>query len=104
MSPWRLLVPLLLGAAAIGAILQSADASTVGRVGGFVAAVALVAVGIGVWGGRRWALGAAFFLGVFWLWATLALRIQGVMTSPEVFVWLAWSVVVIAGALKARTT
>lgn len=102
MSFWRIVVPALLGAAAIGAIVQSADASTVGRVGGVVAAIALATVGVGVGVGRRWALGAAFFLGIFWLWAALALRIQGVMTGVEVVVWLAWSVIVIAGTLKAR--
>lgn len=92
----------MMGAAAMGAIVRSADASVVGRAGGFIAAVALALVGLGVWFGRRWAHGAAFFLGVFWLWAALALRIQGVMSGAEFFVWLAWSAAVIAGALKAR--
>lgn len=100
---WRLLVPVLLGGAGIGAIVVSADASAVGRTGGFLAAAALVVVSAGVARAKPWAHGAAFFLGLFWLWATLALRIQGVMTGPEVLGWLAWSVVVMAGSVKARS-
>jgi hypothetical protein len=103
MSVWRLLIPILLGVAGIGAIVVSADASTVGRAGGVLAAVALGGVGVGVVRGQSWAHGAAFFLGLFWLWATLALRIQGVMSGPEVLGWLAWSVVVMAGSVRARS-
>ena len=103
MSVWRLVIPVLLGLAGIGAIVVSADASTVGRTGGVLAALALGVVGAGVARGRLWAYGAAFLLGLFWLWATLALRIQGVMSGPEVLGWLAWSVVVMAGSVRARS-
>lgn len=103
MNIWRVLVPVLLGVASIGAIVVSADSSAVGRTGGFLAALALGVVGAGVARGRPWAHGAAFFLGLFWLWATLALRIQGVMTGPEVVGWLAWSLVVMAGSVRARS-
>ena len=99
---WRGVVPALLAAAAVGAIARSADGSSVGRAGGVLAAVALAAVGVGVARGSRWASGAAFFLGIFWLWAAVALRVQGVMDAPEIFIWLAWSLAVIAGSLKAR--
>ena len=102
MSGSRLVVAALLCAAAVGAILISADASIVGRLGGIVAAVFLGLVGAGVVRSRRWAMGAAFFLGLFWLWATLALRLQGVMTGVEVAVWLTWSVVVMVGSVRAR--
>lgn len=100
---WRALVALLLAGAAIGALTRSADASDLGRAGGIFAVAVLGVVGVGVWRGRRWAEGAAFFLGVFWLWAAVALRIQGVMRGPEVALWLAWSLAVIGGTLKARS-
>lgn len=104
MTVWRVVVPVLFAAAAFGALARSVNASDFGRIGGLVAAIALVGVGIGVLRGRRWALGAAFFLGLFWLWAAVALRIQGVIGSPEIVIWLAWSVAVIAGSVKARPT
>jgi hypothetical protein len=99
---WRALVAVLLGAAAIGAIFRSANASTVGRYGGLLAAVALGAVAVGVFRARRWADGSAFFLGLFWLWAAVALRIQGVMDAPEIFVWLVWSIAVMVGSVRVR--
>lgn len=103
MSFWRWVVAILLGAAAIGAFVRSADASDLGRIGGIFAMAVLVVVGVGVWRGRRWAEGAAFFFGVFWLWAALALRIQGVIRGAEAVVWLAWSAAVIVGTLKTRS-
>lgn len=102
MSGPRIVVPVLLAAAAIGAIVVSADGSALGRLGGIIAAVTLGVVAAGSVRGRNWALGAAFFLGLFWLWATLALRLQGVMTGLEVVVWLSWSVVVMIGSVRAR--
>jgi hypothetical protein len=98
-----LVVALLLSAAGIGAVFRSANASSFGRFGGGVAAVALLAVAIGVAREQRWADGAAFFLGLFWLWAAVALRIQGVIGAPEIFVWLAWSITVIVGSVRVRT-
>jgi hypothetical protein len=92
----------MLVAAAAGAVLRASGGSPLGRAGGIFAAVLLAAVAAGVWSRRRWALGAAFFLGVFWLWAVLALRMQGVMGGGEVALWLGWSAVVITGTLKAR--
>lgn len=100
---WRVCVSVLLGVAGVGAIAVSADSSAVGRVAGLLAALSLGVVSAGVLRGRNWAYGAAFLLGLFWLWATLALRIQGVMTGPEVVAWLAWSVVVMAGSVRARS-
>ena len=104
MTAWRVVVPVLFVAAALGALARSANGSDFGRVGGLVAAVMLVGVGIGVPRGRRWALGAAFFLGLFWLWAAVALRIQGIIGSPEIVIRLAWSLAVITGSVKARPT
>lgn len=100
---WRYVVGGLLGAAALGAILRSANASTVGQAGGWLAAAALAAVAVGVARERRWAFGSAFFLGVFWLWAAISLRIQGVMGGVEILVWLMWSITVIVGSLRARS-
>jgi hypothetical protein len=101
-STWRALVPLCLGGAAIGALIESANASPVGRMGGLFAAVALTAVGVGVFRQRPWAYGAAFLLGLCWLWATLALRLQGHMGTAEVVTWLAWALVVMVGSVRAR--
>ncbi len=103
MSPSRVVVALLLTAAAIGSVFRSANASSFGRFGGGVAAAALLAVAIGVARERRWADGSAFFLGLFWLWAAVALRIQGVIGAPEIFVWLAWSIAVITGSIRVRS-
>lgn len=103
MSASRVVVAVLLGAAAVGALVISADASSVGRFGGIVAAAILALVGAGVARSRRWAMGAAFFLGVCWLWATLALRLQGVMAGIDVAVWLTWSVAVMVGSVRARS-
>ena len=100
---WRPLVAVLLGAAAIGAIFRSANASSVGRAGGWLAAAALAAVAVGVLRDRRWAYGAAFFLGLFWLWAAVALRVQAVLGTPEGFAWILWSLVVITGSVRARS-
>jgi hypothetical protein len=93
----------LFAAAAVGALFRSAGSGLVGRTGGIVAAVALAGVGFGVYRGRKWALGSAFFLGLFWAWAAIALGVQDVMSPAEVVVWLAWSAVVMTGSVRVRT-
>jgi hypothetical protein len=103
-STWRILSAVLLVGAAVGAVARGSDASAVGRVAGVLAALGLCAVAHGLWRGRRWASGAAFFLGLFWLWATLALRMQGLLGVPESAVWIAWAIVVMMASIRARTT
>lgn len=98
----RIVVGVLLALAAGAALAQSFDSGTLGRLGALAAAAVMGVVGVGVLRHRAWAEGAAFFLGLFWLWATLALRIQGAMSAPEVYVWLPWSLAVIIGSLRAR--
>jgi hypothetical protein len=99
----RITAALLLGAAAVGAVAISASASPFGRLGGVFAAAVLVVVGVGfvrVW---RWAYGVAFLLGLFWLWAVIALGLQGQMSLGSMIVWIAWSVVIMTAAVRART-
>lgn len=102
MTVWRGLLPALLLGAVLAAIVRSANASAVGRIGGLLAAASLALVGVGVARGQKWALGASFFLGLFWLWAALALGVQGVIDAPEIFMWVAWSVVVMIGSVRLR--
>jgi hypothetical protein len=92
----------LLVAAAIGAIVRSANASDAGRFGGISAAVILIAVGVFAWRGERWAAGVAFLLAVCWVWATLALAVQDVIGFGEAAIWLVWSVVVIGISVAGR--
>ncbi len=99
---WRAATALLLGGAAVGAIVRSANASDVGRVGGVFAALALLVVGVCAWRGQRWASGAAFLLAVCWIWASLALAIQGVIGGAEAAIWLVWAGLVIAGSVSGR--
>ena len=102
MTRWRAATGALLAAAAVGAIVRSANASDAGRVGGALAALMLLVVGVFAWRGERWAAGLAFLLAVCWAWATLALAIQGVIGFGEAFIWLGWSVVVIAASVRGR--
>jgi hypothetical protein len=43
------------------------------------------------------------FLGLFWLWAVVAVSLQGVIAAPGLGVWLAWSLVVMIGSVRGRT-
>jgi hypothetical protein len=101
--PSHVLTSVLLAAAAAGSVLQSADASSVGRVAGVLAALVLALVAYGVWRRQRWAVGGAFLLGICWLWATLALKTQGYLSAGELVVWLAWSLIVIVASVRTRT-
>ncbi len=92
----------LLTVAAVGAIRVSANASPLGRLGGVLAAAVLVVVAVGfvrVW---PWSYGIAFLLGLFWLWAVVALAVQGQMSLLPAIVWIAWSVVIMTAAVRAR--
>jgi hypothetical protein len=100
----RSLLGALLGVAAVGAIARSANAGSLGRISGVFAAMAMGAVAVGVLRRRPWAYGSAFLLGVFWLWAVVALRIQGEMEAREFVVWLAWSIVVTMTSVRARSS
>jgi hypothetical protein len=98
----RAAVAVLLAVAAMGAVAQSANATSFGRFGGVMAAVLLVVVAIGVVRAWRWAPGVAFLLGLFWLWAVVGLTVQRQLSLPQVIVWLAWSIVVMAAAVAVR--
>jgi len=99
----RLTGALLLAAAAVGAVAVSANASPVGRFGGVLAGALLVAVAVGFVRQWRIAYGVAFLLGLFWLWAVIGLAVQGELSLVRVIVWIAWSVVIMAVAVRART-
>jgi hypothetical protein len=102
MTRWRVATGVLLAAAAVGAVVRSANASDVGRVGGAIAALFLLVVGVFAWRGERWAAGAAFLLAICWAWATLALALQDVIGFGEALVWLVWSAVVIGASVNGR--
>jgi FtsH-binding integral membrane protein len=99
---WRTLAAALLAAAALGAIARSVDSSFVGRAAGVTAAFAVGWVAYGVFRGRPWALGSGFFVALLWFWATLALRVQGVIGAPEFVVWIAWALTVMVCTVRAR--
>ena len=96
------LTALLLGLAAIGAVVQSANASDLGRVGAGLAALAMLGVAYGVLRRQTWAFGSAFLLGVCWLWAVIALTLQGSFSALAMVVWLAWSIVLIVTSVRLR--
>ena len=98
----RLLVAALLGVAAVGALARSINGSDVARVAGILAALALGAIAFGVIKERSWAYGSAFFIGLCWLWATIALRVQGVLGGVEIALWIAWSVIVMTMSVRMR--
>jgi len=100
---WRTATAVLLCGAAVGAVGRGANASFVGRLAGVLAAGALVAVAIAVMRERDWGWGAAFLIGICWSWATIALRVQGVLQPGEVAMWLAWSVTVVVASVRGRT-
>lgn len=104
MSPrtTRAATAILLGAAAIGAVIRSANASVIGRIGGVSAAVILVVTGVAAWRGQRWAAGVAFLVALCWTWASLALVIQGAIGGAETAIWLTWSAVVIWASVTGR--
>jgi hypothetical protein len=93
----------LLTAAAVGAFLRGASQGFLGRFAGVIAAGLLLAVALAVLREQDWAWGAAFFLGICWFWAAVALRVQDVLRPREVVMWLAWSVLVIVASVRGRS-
>lgn len=93
---------MLLCLAGVGAIVQSANASDVGRVGGVLAALVMAAVAAGVLRRQTWAFGLVFLLGICWFWAAVALGAQGSFSAFELVVWLAWSIVMIVAGVRLR--
>jgi hypothetical protein len=99
---WRAAIAVLLGAAALGAIVRSANAGIVGRVGGVSAALVLVLLAIFGWRGEAWAMGSAFIVALCWACAALGLFVQGSIGFGEVVLWLTWSAVVAAASVWGR--
>jgi hypothetical protein len=99
----RTLTAVLLVGAAAAAFMRGASAGFLGRFAGVLAAGALLAVALAVMREQKWAWGASFFLGICWLWAAVALRVQGVLRPKEVAMWLAWSVAIIVASVRGRS-
>ena len=103
MNPaWRIATAGLLATAAIGAIIRSANASVVGRVGGVSAALVLILIAVFGWRGERWATGSAFLVALCWACATLALAVQGTIGFGEALIWLLWSAIVAGASVWGR--
>jgi hypothetical protein len=102
MIPWRVVSAALLVVAAIGAIVQSANASDVGRLAAGFAALVMAGVAYGVLRRQSWAFGSVFLLGICWFWAAVALTAQGSFSAAELFVWLAWSIVMVVASVRMR--
>ncbi len=102
MNLWRNIVAVLLALAAVGALVRSIDGGFLARFASILAALSMTVVAIGAFRERTWALGAAFFIALFWFWAVLALRVQSVIGAAEFVVWIAWSIVVMVATVRAR--
>ena len=98
----RLSVACLLAVAAAGALVRSVNGSDVARVAGILAALFLGVIAFGVIKDRAWAYGSAFFIGLCWLWATIALRVQGVLGGVEIVLWIAWAIIVMIMSVRLR--
>ena len=98
----RLTVAVLLAVAAVGALARSVNGSDVARVAGIIAASFLGVIAFGVIRDRAWAYGSAFFIGLCWLWASIALLVQGVLGGTEIVLWMAWAVLVMAMSVRMR--
>jgi hypothetical protein len=101
-NTWRTLAAALLLVAAIAALVRSLDGNFMARVASVMACATIGLVALGVYRERSWALGAGFFIALFWFWATLALRVQGVIGAPEFVGWITWAIVVIVSTVRAR--
>ena len=102
MSTWRTAAAVLLGLAAVGALVRSLDAGFIARFASVLAAASMAWVANGIFRTRTWARGAGFFIAIFWFWATLALRVQSVIGAGEFVVWIAWAVAVMVATVRAR--
>lgn len=92
----------LLGIAASAAVIQALRATTLTRLLSMMAAIALGTVGAGCIRAQGWAVGAAFFLGLFWLWAAVALGLQGRLGGLDVAGWTAWAIIVMVLSVRTR--
>jgi hypothetical protein len=99
---WRTAAAALLAAAALGAVVRSVDSTTIGRIAGVLAGASIGWVAYGVYRERAWALGAGFFIALFWFWATLALRVESVIGAPEFVAWIAWAIIVMIATVRAK--
>lgn len=92
----------LLAVGAVAALGRGLTATPLTRLGTVVGAFLLVGVAYGAHRRRGWELGAAFFLGLFWLWAAVALGLQGRMGPAQTLGWIAWAGVVMVVSVAAR--
>lgn len=102
MDPKGTALAVLLGIAAAAAVVQALRATTLTRLLSMAAAIALGAVGAGCVRARGWAVGSAFFLGLFWLWAAVALGVQGRLGGLDVAGWMAWAIIVMVLSVRTR--
>lgn len=101
-DPHGIVLSVLLGIAGAAAVIQALRATALTRLLSMAAAIILGAVGLGCVRGRGWALGSAFFLGLFWLWAVMALGVQGRLGGLTLGGWLGWSIIVLVVSVRAR--
>jgi hypothetical protein len=98
----RIVAGVLLCAAAAGALARAASSSPTARLGAGALIVVLGLVIAGVFRGRRWALGSAFFLGLFTLWAAVALGLRHDLSASGTAFGIAWALTVMAASVKAN--
>ena len=102
MNLWRVMTGALLVVAAFGSVVRVANGSFIGRTAGVFAALILVLVAVNVIRQQDWAYGAAFFLGICWFWAAVALRVQNALGPGDVAFWLVWSVATMISSIRCR--
>ncbi len=93
----------LVAGAAVAALVRTAGSSAAGRSGGAFAAGVLGCIAYGALRGRGWSLGTAFFIGLLWMWAAVALALQGRLGYAPALGWIAWAALLMAACVKART-
>lgn len=101
-DPKGMVLGALLGIAATAAVVQALRATALTRMLSMAAAIILGAVGAACLRARGWAVGSAFFLGLFWLWAAAALGVQGRLGGLGVAGWMAWSIIVMVLSVRVR--
>jgi hypothetical protein len=92
----------LLALAAVAAFVRSVDEGFIARFASLLAAMSMAWIAFGIYRSRSWALGAGFFIAIFWFWATLALRVQSSIGAVEFMGWIAWSIAVMVATVRAR--
>lgn len=94
-------VAVLMSAGTAGALLRAVSASPTGRLGGSVMVAVLTGLAVGASRSAAWALGACFFVGLFTLWAAIALGLQGFLSSPWTAFGIAWALAVMVTSVRA---